>query len=93
VTLPGATVAVPSVGVTTDGMAVDGGGVTLPGATLDLPSVGLTTGGVVVDGGGVTLPGAELPLPSVSLSAGTVDPSVLPTLTSPLLAPDVEGLP
>ena len=87
VTLPGATVAVPSVGVTTDGVAVDGGGVTLPGATLDLPSVGLTSGAVVVDGGSVTLPGAKPSLPSVSLSAGTVDPSALPTLTSPALAP------
>jgi hypothetical protein len=93
VTLPGATVAVPSVGVTTDGAAVDGGGVTLPGATLDLPSVGLTTGGAAVDGGGVTLPGAELSLPRASLSVGTVDPSALPTLTSPLLAPEVGGLP
>jgi hypothetical protein len=91
-TVPGATVEVPSVGVDRDGVAVGGGGVTLPGATLDLPSVGLTTGGVAVDGGGVTLPGATLDLPSASLSVGTVDPSVIPTLTDPLLAPGAGGL-
>jgi hypothetical protein len=92
-TLPGATVAVPSVGLTTDGVAVGGGGVTLPGATLDLPSVGLTTDGVAAAGGGVTLPGAEVSLPSASLSVGTIDPSAIPTLTGPLLAPEAGGLP
>jgi hypothetical protein len=85
-TVPTATLAVPSIGVTTDGAVVDGGGVTLPGATVNLPSAGITTTGVVVGGGGVTLPGATVPLPTVSLPLTTAPPTastsatVLPTL-------------
>lgn len=75
-TVPTATLAVPSIGVTTDGAVVDGGGVALPGATVNLPSAGITTTGVVVGGGGVTLPGATLPLPTVSLPLSTAPPTL-----------------
>lgn len=92
--LPTATLDVPSVGVTSDGVTVDGGGVTLPGATVDLPSAGITTTGVVVGGGGVTLPGATVPLPTVSAPLTTVAPT-LPgaSLTPPLLAPEEDATP
>lgn len=98
-TLPPATIAVPSVAVTTDGVEVDGGGVTLPGATIDLPSAGITTTGVVVGGGGVTLPGATVPLPTLSVSVTTPLVTSTPTLpgaslmTAPLLAPDADEPP
>ncbi|GAA2019614.1 hypothetical protein GCM10009740_04780 [Terrabacter terrae] len=41
VTVPGATVGLPGVGVTSSTIGVGGGGVTLPGATIPLPSVTL----------------------------------------------------
>jgi hypothetical protein len=85
--LPTATVAVPSIAVTTDGAAVDGGGVTLPGATLELPDADLTTTGIVVGGGGVTLPGATAPLPTLSVPLTTAAPS-----TSSTLLPTLPGL-
>ncbi len=96
--LPTATVAVPGIVLTTDGVEVDGGGVTLPEATVDLPSVGVTTTAIVVDGGGITLPGATVPLPTLSVPL-TTDPSatstaILPTLPdltpTTLLAPPVD---
>ena len=77
---PSITVVAPSIGVTTDGLGVGGGGIAGPGATVQLPSAGVTTSGVVVGGGGVTLPGATVPLPTLSV------PLPAPTSTSlPLL--------
>lgn len=81
--LPGATVAVPSLGISSNGATLGGGGATLPGATLNLPSVGLTTSAVELGGGGVTLPGATVSLPGVTLQAPTstslpLSPTLLP---------------
>ena len=82
VTLPGGTINLPGVGVTSSSVAVGGGGVTLPGATVSLPGVGVTSSTIRVGGGGVTLPGATIPLPSVTLGAPTV-PVPLPTKILP----------
>src|SRR6478752_4657626 len=82
VTLPGGTINLPGVGVTSSSVGVGGGGVTLPGATVSLPGVGVTSSTIRVGGGGVTLPGATIPLPSVTLGAPTV-PVPLPTKILP----------
>jgi hypothetical protein len=71
VTLPGATLNLPGVGVHPSGAGAGGGGVTLPGSTINLPSAGITSTGVGVGGGGVTLPGLTASLPSASLPLPT----------------------
>lgn len=68
VTLPGGTVNLPGVGITSTAASAGGGGVTLPGTTVSLPGVGVTSSTVSVGGGGITLPGATIPLPSVTLT-------------------------
>lgn len=78
---PSLTVVAPSIGVSTDGLGVGGGGIAGPGVTVQLPSAGVTTSGVVVGGGGVTLPGATVPLPTLSV------PLPAPTSTSLALLP------
>jgi hypothetical protein len=78
VTLPGGTVNLPSVGITSTAINGGGGGVTLPGATVNLPSVGITSTTVSGGGGGVTLPGVTLSVPTLPL-----DPT-LPGLSEPL---------
>jgi hypothetical protein len=80
VTLPGGTINLPGVGVTSSSVGVGGGGVTLPGATVSLPGVGVTSSTIGVGGGGVTLPGATVPLPSVTLAVPTLPTKLLPTL-------------
>jgi len=82
VTLPGGTINLPGVGITSSSVGVGGGGVTLPGATVSLPGVGVTSSTIKVGGGGVTLPGATIPLPSVTLGVPTV-PLPLPTKILP----------
>ncbi len=82
VTLPGATVNPPAVGVTRGTVGVGGGGITLPGATVSLPRVGVTSSTIAVGGGGVTLPGVTVPLPSVAITVPTV-PLPLPTKILP----------
>jgi len=82
VTLPGGTINLPGVGVTSSSVGVGGGGVTLPGVTVSLPGVGVTSSTIGVGGGGVTLPGATIPLPSVTLGVPTV-PLPLPTKILP----------
>jgi len=72
VTLPGGTVNLPSVRVSSSSVGLGGGGVTLPGATVSLPGVGVTSSTIGVGGGGVTLPGATISLPSATLGVPTV---------------------
>jgi hypothetical protein len=69
VTVPGGTVQLPGVSVTSIQVGAGGGGVTLPGSTVNLPSVGITNTGI--RGGGVTLPGATVSLPNASFGEPT----------------------
>jgi hypothetical protein len=85
VTLPGGTVNLPSVGITSSSVGAGGGGVTLPGATVSLPSVGIPSSTIGAGGGGVTLPGVTVTVPTIKLGA--------PTLPSASLALPTELLP
>lgn len=78
VTLPGGTVDLPSVGITSSSVGAGGGGVTLPSATVGLPSVGISSSTIGVGGGGVTLPGVTVTVPTVKLGAPTLSSSSLP---------------
>ncbi|MBC9822297.1 DUF5667 domain-containing protein [Terrabacter sp. MAHUQ-38] len=81
VTLPGGTVNLPSVGITSSSVGGGGGGVTLPGATVNLPSVGITSSTIGAGGGGVTLPGVTVTVPTIKLGAPTVPSASLPAPT------------
>lgn len=87
VKLPGGTVNLPSVGITSTAVEGGGGGVTVPGATVDLPTVGITSTGVTVGGGGATLPGVTVSVPTVTLAP------TLPRLSVPLTAEPSTVLP
>ncbi|GAA2741983.1 hypothetical protein GCM10009868_10150 [Terrabacter aerolatus] len=83
VTLPGGTIHLPGVGITSTGAGVGGGGVTLPGATVSLPGAGITSSTIGIGGGGITLPGATLPLPSTTLGLPKLPTALDPTKILP----------
>jgi hypothetical protein len=77
VPLPGGSVNLPSVGVTSSSIGVGGGVVTLPGATVSLPPGGITSSTIVVGGGGATVPSVTVIVPPVRVTVPT------PTLQKP----------
>lgn len=84
VTVPGGTVNLPGVSLTSTAAGLGGGGVTLPGgATASLPGVTITSSTIGVGGGGVTLPGATLTLPSVPITLPKIPTTLAPTQILP----------